>query len=229
MTESLYEVKDLSFSYGTTDAPVAVLHDINLKIATGHLVLIMGPSGSGKTTLLNLLGLIEPVKEGRILFGKDDFSAMSERRKNELRRYKLGFIFQSFLLFDVLTVRENLSYFLSRQRLSGHEIETRITRTLEQVGLAGKGHSYPSELSGGQRQRVAIARALVKQPDVIIADEPTANLDQTNSRDIFSLLKSLTEGGCTVITSSHDPLAHAYATRTLALRDGRLQTEERLP
>lgn len=226
MSERLYRVEDLSFSYGTNSRRLEVLHGLNFQVDNGQMMLIMGPSGSGKSTLLNLLGLIEPMQKGRIFFGEEEFSHMSERSKNRLRRHKIGFVFQSFLLFDVLTVEENLSYFLTRQGIKPALIDQRIDATLEKVGLPDKKHVYPGELSGGQRQRVAIARAIIKEPDVIIADEPTANLDQANSHEIFSLLQSLTQNGCTLIMASHDGLARSYASRTLFMRDGTIQSQE---
>jgi len=184
---------------------------------------LAGPSGSGKSTLLHLLGLIEPVQSGSLLYGGQDFSALSEAEKNQFRRFDLGFIFQQFFLFDTLTALENVEYFLKNQNLTAAERLKRSEAALTQVGLASHLRKKPNEMSGGQRQRVAIARALVKNPKVILADEPTASLDQKTGREVMELLKAAAANGTTVIVASHDPMALSYADRIIHIQDGLLQ------
>jgi putative ABC transport system ATP-binding protein len=220
---TLYSCRQISHSYQQGQQSFPALHGIDLEIQPGEFCLIMGPSGSGKSTLLNLLGLIEPLQKGQILFQGQDLKNFDEAKKNHLRRFQLGFIFQSFHLFDVLTAAENVEFFLTRQGIPAAERKVRVQRALEAVELWNFRDKRPQELSGGQRQRVAIARALAKQPAVIIADEPTASLDQNTSRSILQLLKSLCKEGRTIIISSHDPLSREFASRVLNLKDGQLQ------
>jgi putative ABC transport system ATP-binding protein len=220
---SLYSCQQISHSYRQGQQLFPALHDVNLEITSGEFCLIMGPSGSGKSTLLNLLGLIEPLQSGTIFFQGQELQSMNEGMKNQLRRFQLGFIFQSFHLFDVLSAAENVEFFLTRQGLPAAERKKRVQECLEAVDLWDHRNKRPQELSGGQRQRVAIARALAKQPAVILADEPTASLDQDTARSILLLLKNLCAQGRTIIISSHDPVSRDYASRVLHLQDGRLQ------
>lgn len=224
MVTKLYDCSTLDFSYRLEKQMVHALKGVDLSVAAGEQLLIMGPSGSGKSTLLNLLGLIEPIQKGEIMFEGQAFSKLSEKEKNHIRRYKIGFIFQSFLLFEVLTAAENVEYFLTRQGLPSAERKKRVQAALEAVGIAAQAGKRPPEMSGGQRQRVAIARALAKHPSVIIADEPTASLDQKTSRDILEVLQSLRTQGVSVIMSSHDPLAQSYASRIVHIMDGQMQS-----
>ena len=223
MSSHLYAMENVSFSYELGQQKVQALSGISLTVSPGEFLLLMGPSGSGKSTLLNLMGLIEPVQEGKIQFNEHNFCSLGEKDKNRLRRYDIGFIFQSYLLFDVLTAHENVAYFLEKQQdVTARQRKERTQQALALVGLADRSANRPRELSGGQRQRVAIARALAKHPKVIIADEPTANLDQGTSQEILTILHELTQKGTTVVMASHDPLARNYATRCLNLRDGKL-------
>ncbi len=218
----LYSCRQLSHCYQQGPQQFPALHEVNLDISAGEFCLIMGPSGSGKSTLLNLLGLVEPVQKGNLSFQNEDLGVITEKKKNYLRRHQLGYIFQSFHLFDVLTAAENVEFFLNRQGFSAAERKKKVQESLEAVDLWLHRGKRPQDMSGGQRQRVAIARALAKQPAVIIADEPTASLDQDSSRTILQLLKNLCQGGTTIILSAHDPLARDYASRVLLLKDGRL-------
>ncbi len=219
----LYQAKNLSFRYRLDQQMVQALKNVDLDIKKGELLLIMGPSGSGKSTLLNLLGLIEPVQEGEILFQGKDLRTQDEKQLNALRRYKIGFVFQSFLLFDVLTAAENVEYFLVRQGLDKATRKQRVEDALKKVDLLPQAKQRPQQMSGGQRQRVAIARALAKAPEVIIADEPTASLDQHTSREILKILRSLADAGTTVIMASHDSLVKDYATRQIYIADGSIK------
>jgi putative ABC transport system ATP-binding protein len=223
MTQTQYSASELVFTYPLGSQKVQALRGVSLEIATQEFVCLSGPSGSGKTTLLGLLGLIEPVQDGELRFEGRDVTGMEEEDRNDLRRFEIGFIFQQFHLFPVLTAIENVDYFLSRQGILPEEREERARRALEAVGLADQMHKRPLEMSGGQRQRVAIARAIAKRPKVILADEPTASLDQATGREVLSILRRLNEdSGVTVIVSSHDPMAQAFARRQIRLLDGAL-------
>ena len=219
----LYDARGIAFAYRLGTQRVPALRGLDVGIERGGFYCLAGPSGSGKTTLLNLLGLIETPQEGSLLLDGRDVKSLSERQRNRIRRFRLGFIFQSFNLFPVLRAEENVEYFLVRQRLARAERKARLERALRDVGLWEQRHHRPAELSGGQRQRVAIARALAKRPEVIIGDEPTASLDQGTGRAIIDILRGLNRGyGVTVIVASHDPMVQALATHRLDLRDGRI-------
>jgi len=220
---SLYEVRDVHFSYRLGELKAPALNGVTLDIARGDFVCLSGPSGSGKTTLLNLLGLIEPVQEGSVALAGRSVQVLTERERNRIRRYQIGFVFQTFQLFPVLRADENVEYFLTRQRLSRKERRERVRSALEAVGIWEHRHKRPSEMSGGQRQRVAVARALAKHPDVIIADEPTANLDQVTGRGVMEVFSELNlERGVTLLMSSHDPMVQDFARRQIRLVDGRI-------
>jgi putative ABC transport system ATP-binding protein len=220
----LYELENISFVYQLKSIEVNALKDISMKIPKKALITLSGPSGSGKSTLINLLGLIEPNQTGGLLFQGEELSKISDARKNEIRKTQIGFIFQQFHLIPVLSAEENVSYFLNRLKLSKEEIRQRTEKTLESVGLIEHKTKKPSELSGGQQQRVAIARAIAKNPSVIIADEPTANLDQKTGREIMEIFKKLCkEENVTVIITSHDPMVLAYSEHNFYIKDGKLE------
>ena len=219
----IYRCRELSFAYQLGRQSIQGLRGVNLEIPRGAFICFTGPSGSGKSTLLNLLGLIEVVQEGELLFDGHNLATINEHQRNHIRRHKLGFVFQSFYLIEVLDAFENVAFFLSRQGLAPKERDARAGEALQAVGLWEHRHKRPGEMSGGQRQRVAVARALAKRPAVVIADEPTASLDQANGRQIMQLLREMCEThGVTVVMSSHDPMAQSFATETLRLVDGRL-------
>ncbi|MGA8164586.1 MAG: ABC transporter ATP-binding protein [Waddliaceae bacterium] len=219
----LYEIENLKFSYYLGKQKIEAIRSLSLNIPGQSLITISGPSGSGKSTLLNILGLIEPVQDGVVLLQNEDMAQMSEWRKNQMRKYHIGFIFQQFHLIPILTAEENVRYFLSKQRLSKEEAVARTQEALEAVGLWEHRMKRPSQLSGGQKQRVAIARAIAKQPTVIIGDEPTASLDQKTGKEMMDILSSLVEKGtCSIILTTHDPMVQSYADRNFHLQDGRL-------
>jgi putative ABC transport system ATP-binding protein len=221
--EPLYRVRDVHFSYASGKLATPALNGVSMDVEQGEFVCLSGPSGSGKTTLLNLLGLIEQVQEGDITFRGEDLARLSETSKNHIRRYRIGFVFQTFQLFPVLRADENVEYFLTRQGIDRQERRARVQETLQAVGLWEHRTKRPSEMSGGQRQRIAIARALAKQPEVIIADEPTANLDQSTGKDVMDVFRRLNrERAVTLIVSSHDPMVQEFARRRLRLVDGRI-------
>ena len=222
------DLRSVTRSYGEGDAQVRAVDDLDLKIGHGDFVALAGPSGSGKTTLLNLVGSIDTPTSGRVLFEGTDLGALSEKERTTFRNHHIGFIFQDFNLIPVLTAAENVE--LALQLKGGLDSGARrqaVREMLARVGLGDLGHRLPRELSGGQQQRVAIARALVKDPGVVLADEPTANLDSVTAEGILDLMRSLnTALGTTCIFSTHDPLVMQYARRLIRLRDGRVESIE---
>lgn len=220
---TLYSVSNLGFQYQLGNQPVIALRDVTFDVAQKSFLALTGPSGSGKSTLLNVLGLIEPVQSGDVRFSGTELKNLAEDQKNKIRRFKIGFIFQSFHLFPVLTAEENVEYFLFKQGLKPSERRARTRIALEAVGLWDHKIKKPLQMSGGQRQRVAIARAIAKTPEVIIADEPTANLDQSTGREIMKIFSELNKNqGTTIIVSSHDPMVKDYCSSSLRLNDGTL-------
>jgi putative ABC transport system ATP-binding protein len=220
---NLYCARDLAFAYRLGAYSVQALKGVNLEFERGAFYCLAGPSGSGKSTLLSLLGLIEQMQAGSLLFDGTELASLSEREKNHIRRFRIGFVFQNFNLFPVLRADENVEYFLQRQGVPAAERRQRVQQALAAVGLWEQRHQRPAQMSGGQRQRVAIARALAKSPDVIIGDEPTASLDQDTGKGIIDTLASLClDAGVTVILSSHDPMVLGRAGRVITLRDGRV-------
>jgi ABC-type lipoprotein export system ATPase subunit len=222
----LYGARDLRFIYTLGNQRIEAIRGVSLEIAGPCFLCVRGPSGSGKTTLLNLLGLIEPVQEGSLSFEGIDVKGIGAKEANTLRRGRIGFIFQNCRLMNVLRADENVEYFLSRLRLRRKERKDRVREALEQVGLWEHRFKKPLELSGGQRQSLAIARALAKLPSVILADEPTANLDQASGRRIMELLESLHAGNrVSVIVTSHDPMVQARVPARIDLTDGVVSKE----
>jgi ABC-type lipoprotein export system ATPase subunit len=214
--------QDLTKIYGE-DTQVAALQQVNLEIARGEFVAITGPSGSGKSTLLNLLGTLDRPTEGSVCLDGVDVSTLKGDRLADFRRENIGFIFQLFHLVPVLNALENVMLPLLPYHRSSH-LEGRAKELLEIVGLGDRMKHLPSQLSGGESQRVAIARALINQPGIILADEPTGNLDSHNGEEIVALLKGICQDtGITIVMVTHDPKIAAEADRTLSMRDGRLQ------
>lgn len=221
-------LQSITRSYGEGEALVRAVDSLDLQIGQGEFVALAGPSGSGKTTLLNLVGSIDTPTSGQILFEGTDLGTLPERRRTEFRNHRVGFVFQDFNLIPVLTAAENIE--LSLQLKGGMNRAARrqaVQEMLDRVGLGDLGHRLPRELSGGQQQRVAIARALVKDPGVVLADEPTANLDSTTAEGILDLMRSLNASlGTTCLFSTHDPLVMEYSRRLVRMRDGRVESIE---
>jgi putative ABC transport system ATP-binding protein len=213
--------RHLTKIYREQDGPV--IRDVDLAVPTGSFLALMGRSGSGKSTLLNLLaGIVRPTS-GQVLYGGEDLWSLSDSRRSGLRAGMTATIFQSYNLFDFVNVKENIALGM---RLAGHRAEGSVIEdALTQVGMDGLLHARPDELSGGQRQRVAIARAVASSPEVIFADEPTGALDEHNGQIVVDLLRSLADGGTTVLMVTHDPDIAAAADRTLVLRDGVIEGE----
>jgi putative ABC transport system ATP-binding protein len=214
-----------SYRLGATEVPA--IRELDCSFSAGEFVALMGPSGSGKSSFLNLLGLIDEPSSGELLFDSVPVRGKKDGYLTALRGRNIGFIFQNFNLVPILTIRENVEFPLSRAEHGAKELRRRSEALLEATGLAGLGARYPSEVSGGQRQRAAIARALIHGPRLILADEPTANLDTETGRSIVNLLHEMTrERGATVILATHDPEIVSRSDRLVRLRDGRLQAEE---
>lgn len=204
-------------------AEVVALHGVSLQIRSGEFTAFAGSSGSGKTTLLNLIGGLDSPTAGKVVFEGQNLANLSSRELADLRRHKFGFIFQTFNLLPVLSGLENVEYPLLRMGLNSSDIRSRSTEALKRVGLAHVMNHRPNQMSGGQRQRVAIARAIVHRPKLILADEPTANLDKTTAGEIVQLMRKLNEeSGITFLISTHDPMIIASANRVVGISDGRL-------
>jgi putative ABC transport system ATP-binding protein len=223
----LIDVQDLTKDYRMGAQTVHALRGVTLGIQAGEFVAVMGPSGSGKSTFMNLLGCLDGPTAGRYLLDGQDVSGLGTSELARVRNQKIGFIFQGFNLLARTSALENVELPLMYASLSSGERRARATRTLEAVGLTNRADHQPSQLSGGQQQRVAIARALVNTPALILADEPTGNLDTRTSVEIMALLQTLNRQGITVVLVTHERDIAEYATRVIYFRDGRLQRDER--
>lgn len=216
---------NLSKMYQTDEVETISLDKINLTVREGEFLAVMGPSGCGKSTLLNILGLIDNPSSGEFYFLGKDVSNYTERQRAELRKQNVGFIFQSFNLIDELTVQENIELPLLYQKLSATERKKRAVEVMEKLQIAHRAKHFPQQLSGGQQQRVAVARAVITQPKLILADEPTGNLDSRNGDEVMDIIKSLNAMGTTVIMVTHSPEHAQHAERVVNLFDGKLLTE----
>jgi putative ABC transport system ATP-binding protein len=225
--EAVIEARDLSKSFGRGDAETPILKNIDLQIFPGEFVVLIGPSGSGKSTLLSILGLLEPPSSGDVLVAGQSVKKLSRRQLARLRGRKLGYVFQSFNLLAGLSVAENVMLSGLLVGESGRAQYDRAINLLDQFGLAEKAKRVPSELSGGEQQRVAIARALFMKPDVILADEPTGNLDTKNGRKVIETLETLNEEGQTIVLVTHDLSIAEEAPRLISFRDGRIESDIR--
>jgi putative ABC transport system ATP-binding protein len=226
---AIVSVQNVSKDYMLGKTVVPALREVSLEIGEGEFLSIAGPSGSGKTTLLNLIGCVDTPTSGTVVVNGQDTTRLPEREQTSLRLHTLGFIFQSFNLVSVLSVFQNVEYPLLLQGgLTRRQRATRVLELLEAVGIQQYARHRPSELSGGQRQRVAIARALVTKPRIVLADEPTANLDSVTGENIIDLMKEMNRDGTTFIFSTHDPKVMAHANAVVRIADGRLQAREEL-
>ncbi|MGI6557559.1 MAG: ABC transporter ATP-binding protein [Limnochordia bacterium] len=226
---ALLELKGVAKIYQQGKIEVPALRGIDLKVESGEFTTLFGPSGSGKTTLLNLIGCLDRPTAGTILFDGQDLAALSKKELAMIRRKHIGFIFQSYNLIPVLTAYENVEFAIRLvDQHSDHELRDKVMRILAAVGLEGLENRRPNELSGGQKQRVAIARALVKEPKLVLADEPSANLDSKTSDEVLAVMAKMNqELGTTFIFSTHDPLVMDYARRLLEIRDGLISQDRR--
>ncbi len=224
----MIEIKGVRKTYKTGETEVKALKGVDLTIQSGEFISIAGPSGSGKTTLMNLIGCIDTLDEGEIAIEGKVVSVLSKEEKTAFRREKLGFIFQSYNLIPVLTAYENVAFALQLLNVPESEIRERTLHMLKEVGLEGMENRRPGKLSGGQQQRVAIARALIKNPVIVLADEPTANLDSHTGEEILKLMAEMNrKHGTTFVFSTHDKMVMEFAKRLVYLHDGEFQSDTR--
>ena len=224
---SYIRVDDLSKQYGEGEAEVQAVRGINFGVSSGELVAIMGESGSGKSTLLTVMGALNSPDQGKYWVDNIDVYALGQEERADFRRNYLGFVFQSFHLIPYLTVRENVMLPLTPINIGKKEKRALAEEALDRVGLAGKGGRLPSQISGGEQERVAIARAMVNKPPILLADEPTGNLDRKNTQEMMSLLQKLNSDGMTIIMVTHNPECAQYARKIMRMADGILIEEEK--
>jgi putative ABC transport system ATP-binding protein len=221
----MIKTKNLKKVYTTEEVETTALNDINLDIKEGEYVSIMGPSGCGKSTLLNVLGLIDQPTSGEYFFLGEEISRYSERKRAGIRKNNIGFVFQSFNLIDELTVYENVELPLLYLGFTVAERKKRVLEILEQMQLMARKNHFPQQLSGGQQQRVAVGRAIVARPKLILADEPTGNLDSAHGEEVMKLLAELHEAGTAIVMVTHSPTYAEYAQRIIHLFDGQVVSE----
>ena len=219
---SLLRTSNLSKVYRTDTVETTALNDVSIDIAQGEFVAIMGPSGCGKSTLLNIIGLLDSPSSGSYLVNGEDVSGYNERKRAEVRKSTIGFVFQSFNLIDELTVAENIELPLIYTRMGKAERRQRVEEAMQRMNIGHRAKHFPQQLSGGQQQRVAIARAVVNAPKLILADEPTGNLDSAMGEEVMGLLTELNKLGTTVIIVTHSLRDAGYAQRTIKLLDGKV-------
>ncbi len=228
MDELLMEIKNVKKIYREDGRSINAVNGVSFIIERGEFTAIVGPSGSGKTTLLNLLSGLDTPTEGNIILSGKSIKEMKDKEITEFRRDHIGFIFQSYNLIPVLSVEENIEYVMFLQGIEKKERHRRVLEMLKKVDLEGYENRLPNKLSGGQQQRVAIARAMVANPDIILADEPTANLDSHTGTELLEMMHSLNrETGMTFIFSTHDKMIMDKASRLIVLRDGQIQEDKR--
>ena len=223
----MLHMRQLSRVYRTDTVETTALDAIDLDINEGEFVAVMGPSGCGKSTLLNLVGMLDSPSSGSYVFNGQEVAGLSEAKLAEVRKANIGFIFQSFNLVDELTVRENIELALLYHDVSAAERKRRADEVMDRVGIAHRARHRPSQLSGGQQQRVAVARALVAAPKLILADEPTGNLDTNHGEAVKRMLQSLNAQGSTIVMVTHSPAHADYAGRVVNMLDGRILQERR--
>ncbi len=221
----MIKTKDLKKIYRTEEVETTALNNVNLEIQEGEYVAIMGPSGCGKSTLLNVLGMIDKASSGEYFFLGEEVGDYSERKRANLRKANIGFVFQSFNLIDELTVYENVELPLLYLGYSSSERKNRVNEVLEQMEIIARKNHFPQQLSGGQQQRVAVARAIVARPKLILADEPTGNLDSAHGEEVMKLIGELHETGTTVVMVTHSPAYAEYSHRVIHLFDGHIVSE----
>jgi len=228
MTNPIVTCRGVSKTFGQGELAVHALRAVDLDIQSGDFATLAGPSGSGKTTLLNMIGALDRPTTGKVTIDGVDLGSLSKGDLSDLRLKKVGFVFQAFNLIPVLSARENIEFVLQLQACPAAERERRALDVLAEVGLKGMEHRRPSAMSGGQQQRVAVARALVSRPSIVLADEPTANLDSKTTAELVSLMYRLNqEGGTTFLIGTHDPRVMDRSKRHIELLDGKISSDTR--
>lgn len=221
----MLKLQDLTKAYRTDEVETVALNNVNIQIDHGEFVAIMGPSGCGKSTLLNIIGMLDTPSSGHYFFKDEDVAGYSEAQLGVIRKQHIGFIFQSFNLIDELSVAENIELALLYHDIPASERKERVAAVMDKVGIAHRAKHMPSQLSGGQQQRVAVARAVVGNQSMILADEPTGNLDTAHGQEVMEMLQKLNEEGTTIVMVTHSPSHADYARRTINLLDGHVVTE----
>lgn len=229
----MISIQHLTKVYRTEEVETTALQGVSFSVAPGEFVSIMGPSGCGKSTLLNLLGLLDKPESGKYMFNGTELLGLSERERSAFRKLNIGFVFQSFNLIDELTVYENVELPLIYAGVHASDRKQRVNDMLKRMNLTYRSAHFPQQLSGGQQQRVAVGRALINRPNLILADEPTGNLDSSNGNEVMEILCELNEGGTTVIMVTHSSHDASFSKRIVYMKDGQIVTEkinkEKLP
>jgi putative ABC transport system ATP-binding protein len=223
--EALIQLQQLSKVFRTDSVETTALNHIDIEVKKGEFVAVMGPSGCGKSTLLNVIGMLDSPTSGSYRFGGENVTAYGENRLADVRKRNIGFIFQSFNLVDELSVRQNIELALLYHKVPAAERKARAEEVMERMEIAHRADHLPSQLSGGQQQRVAVARAVIAKPNMILADEPTGNLDTQNGKEVMDLLTQLNQAGTTIVMVTHSPAHAEYAQRHISLLDGKVVSE----
>lgn len=221
----MIKIQNLNKVYRTEEVETTALNNVNLHIQKGEFVSIMGPSGCGKSTLLNILGLLDDISSGSYLFDGQEMAKLKENGRSKVRKQNIGFIFQNFNLIDELNVFENIELPLIYNGISASDRKKKVNEILERMNISHRSKHFPQQLSGGQQQRVAVARALVTEPKLILADEPTGNLDSRNGNEVMELLTDLHAKGATIVMVTHSPYDASFSQRTIELKDGQIIAE----
>jgi putative ABC transport system ATP-binding protein len=221
----MIKIKDLEKTYRTEEVETIALNKLSMEVKEGEFVAVMGPSGCGKSTLLNILGLLDDADKGSFVFNGTEVISYNERKRAEMRKQNIGFVFQSFNLIDELTVYENVELPLIYTRVKASERKAKVEAVLDKMKIMHRRNHYPQQLSGGQQQRVAVARAVVNNPRLILADEPTGNLDSVNGNEVMELLTDLNEQGTTIIMVTHSEHDARFSHRIIRMLDGQTVTE----
>jgi len=221
---NMIDLKRITKMYRTEEVETTALNELDLKVESGEFVAIMGPSGCGKSTLLNIIGMLDPPDNGEYHFDEDEISKWKVAELAGLRKKNVGFVFQNFNLIDELSVEENIALPLLYHKIPKDKAKQAVESVMDQLDIAHRAKHYPQQLSGGQQQRVAVARAIVTRPKLILADEPTGNLDSKNGDDVLELLKQLNEDGTTVIMVTHSEHDARFSHRVVRLHDGRVNS-----
>ena len=216
----MLKLHNLTRVYQTEDVETSALNNVNIEIAQGEFVAIMGPSGCGKSTLLNTIGMLDSPSSGDYIFNGENVAGYSEKQLSVIRKKSIGFIFQNFNLIDELTVAENIELALIYHNIPAAERKAKVEKVMDKVGISHRAKHLPSQLSGGQQQRVAVARAVVGDQKMILADEPTGNLDSAHGQEVMEMLQALNDEGTTIVMVTHSPAHADYARRTINLFDG---------